>query len=78
MDRSRDYHIKGSKSDREGQVLYCVTYMWNLKNETNELIYRIEIDSQMWRANLWLPGGIAGWGNRRIRSSRLTYTHCYV
>ena len=40
MDRSRDYHIKGSKSDREGQVLYCVTYMWNLKNETNELIYK--------------------------------------
>ena len=24
------------------------------KNETNELIYKIEIDSQTWKTNLWL------------------------
>ena len=34
------------KSDRERQVLYDVTYMWNLKYDTNELIIKIETDSQ--------------------------------
>ena len=31
--------------------------MWNLKrNDTNELAYNIERDSQTKRMNLWLPG----------------------
>ena len=46
MDGPRDYHIKWSKSDRERQIS-DVTYMWNLKkSDTNELIYKTEIDSQ--------------------------------
>ena len=36
---------------------YDITYMWNLKrNDTNELIYETETDSQTSRRNLWLPG----------------------
>ena len=35
-----------SKLDRERQTLYNITYMCHLKNETNELIYTIEVDSQ--------------------------------
>ena len=31
MDGPRDYHTKGSKSDRERQISYDTTYMWNLK-----------------------------------------------
>ena len=32
--------------------------MWNLKKkDTNELIYKTEIDSQTWKTNLWLPKG---------------------
>ena len=31
MDGPRDYHAKWSKSDGERQILYDVTYMWNLK-----------------------------------------------
>ena len=32
--------------------------MWNLKkNDTNELIYRIETDAQTSKKNLWLPKG---------------------
>ena len=31
--------------------------MWNLKHDTNELIYRTEIDSQTQKTNLWLPKG---------------------
>ena len=33
-------------SDRERQILYDITYMWNLKNNTNESIYETETDSQ--------------------------------
>ena len=31
--------------------------MWNLKYDTNELIYKIEIDPRAWKTNLWLPKG---------------------
>ena len=30
---------------RERQVSYDITYIWNLKIDTNELIYKTEIDS---------------------------------
>ena len=45
MDGPRDYHTKWSKSDRERQI-YDITYMWNLKYDTNELVYKTEIESQ--------------------------------
>ena len=35
----------------------CITYMWNLKNGKSELVYKTEIESQMWKTVLWLPGG---------------------
>ena len=31
--------------------------MWNLENDTNELIYKTEIDSQTQKTNIWLPKG---------------------
>ena len=31
MDGPRDYHSKLSKSDRERQISYGTTYMWNKK-----------------------------------------------
>ena len=46
MDGARDFHTKWSKSDRERQISYDITYMWNLKYDTNELIYKIETGSQ--------------------------------
>ena len=30
-----------------------IIYMWNLKNDTNELIYETETDSQTQRIDLW-------------------------
>ena len=36
--------------------------MWNLKYDTNELIYKTETDSQTQRTDLWLPGGKGGGG----------------
>ena len=44
VDEPRDYYTKWSKSDRERQISYEITYMWNLKHDTNKLIY--ETDSQ--------------------------------
>ena len=47
MDGSRDCHTEWSKSDREGEISYGIPYMCNLKrNDTNELTYKIERDSQ--------------------------------
>ena len=46
MDATRDYHTKWSKLDRERQIPYDITYMWNLKYGTNEPIYKTETDSQ--------------------------------
>ena len=46
MDVTRDYHTKWSKSERERQIPYDITHMWNLKYDTNEPIYKTETDSQ--------------------------------
>ena len=45
-----------SKSERERQLSY-ITYMWNLKYDTNKPIYKTETDSQTKKTNLWLPKG---------------------
>ena len=63
MDRPRDCHTEWSKSDREGEILYDIPYMWNLKrNDTNEITSKTERDSQTQRMNLWLLGWRDGWG----------------
>ena len=46
MDGLRDYYTKWSRSEREKQIPYDITYMWNLIYDTKELIYEREIDSQ--------------------------------
>ena len=47
MDGPGDYHTEWSKSDRQRQISYDITHMWNLilKNDINELIYKTETDS---------------------------------
>ena len=47
MDGLGGHYAKWSKSDRERQILYYIMYMRNLKgNDTNELTYKTETDSQ--------------------------------
>ena len=36
MEAPRDYNTKGSKWERERQIPYDITYMWNPKYDTNE------------------------------------------
>ena len=45
MDATRNYHTKWNKSER-GQIPYDITYMWNLKYDTNKPIYETETDSR--------------------------------
>ena len=47
MDGPREYHTKWSKSERERQILYDITYILSLKYDTNELTYETETDSQI-------------------------------
>ena len=42
MAGTRDYYSKLGKSEREKQTPYDITYMWNLKYNTNELIYETD------------------------------------
>ena len=58
VDEPTDYHTTWSKSGRERQIAYDTTYMWILKYDTNELIYKT--DSQILKTNLWLPKGKCG------------------
>ena len=38
-------------------------YMWNpIKKDTNELIYKPEVDSQILKSILWLPNWKSMWG----------------
>ena len=46
---------KWSKPDK-GKY-HDIDYVCNPKNSTNEFIYKIEIDSQKQKTNLWLPKG---------------------
>ena len=40
MDGLGKYYAKWNNSDRERQTLYDITYMWNLKINTNESRYK--------------------------------------
>ena len=62
-----------SKTSRERQISYDITYKWNLKNDINEPIYKTDTDSQMERTNLRLPKGKGG---RGVKWGRSTRTYC--
>ena len=51
MDLEAPYEV------REKQILHDITYMWNLKNRTNELTYKIDTESQTQKTNIRLPQG---------------------
>ena len=40
MDEPRGYYAKQNKLDQERQIPYDFTYMWNLKNKTNDQTYQ--------------------------------------
>ena len=47
VDGPRDCHSEWRKSDKEGEIMDDIPYMWNRKrNDTNEFINKKETDSQ--------------------------------
>ena len=48
-----------TKLKRERQILYGITYVWNLNYDTSEFIY--ETESQTWRTDCGCQRG-SGWG----------------
>ena len=47
MNGPRGYHTEWNKSGREGQILYDITYMWNLKIKQTNIYGKIETDSDI-------------------------------
>ena len=41
-----EINILSEVSQTEKDIPYDITYMWNLKKDTDELIYKTETDSQ--------------------------------
>ena len=54
--------ILSEVNQTEKDKYHDVTYIWNLKYDTNELIYETETDSQTQKTNLRLPKGKGGGG----------------
>ena len=52
--------------------------MWNLKYDTNKVIYKTETDSQMQKTHLWLPMGKGGWGGLNQEFGISRYKLLYI
>ena len=59
MDGPIGYYTKWSKWERGKQISHDITYMSNLKFDTNELIYGREADSYTLENKLMIPKGKA-------------------
>ena len=47
MDGPRDCYTNRNTSNKDKYIKTNISFhMWNLKNDTNELIYKVETDSQ--------------------------------
>ena len=47
IDGPGDCHPKWRKSEKERQIQYDITYIWNLTHDTNEHIYKTVTDSDL-------------------------------
>ena len=56
MDGPRDFYTS-EVSHRKTDIIWYHIYGILKKNDTNDLLYKIEIDSQISKIHLWLPKG---------------------
>ena len=70
MDTNRDPHTKCSKPERGRQIPYDITYMWNIKYDTNKPIYKTEPEQ---RIDLWLP---RKWGRKNGMNGEFGFRSC--
>ena len=78
MDGPRDYCTKWSKSDRERQISYDITYMWNLKKWYRWTYLQNRNRFTDFKNKLMVTKGERLDGEGKIRSLGLTYTHYYM
>ena len=64
MDGTRDSYTKGSKTERERQIPYDITYIWNLIYGTNEPFHRKE-NHRLGEQTCGCQGGEGGSGMDR-------------
>ena len=82
--RARMYYTKWNKSIRERQIPYDFTYMWKLKNKTDEHMGRggeirkgnkpQETLNREWTEGWWVENGLDGWWV--LRSTLVMSTGC--
>ena len=78
MNGSRDYRTKWSKRQRKDKYhIISLIVESKKKNDTNELIYRIETDTQTLKTNLWLPKWKGGRRNK-LGAGINTHTHTHA
>ena len=62
----KSIYAKWNKADGERKILYDITYMWNLKNSSHELRYKVETDSQTYKNKL-VVAKVGGGDKSRVR-----------
>ena len=67
MDTTRDYHTKWSKSERERQIPYVITYIWKLKYDTMNLSMKQKQNHGHREQTCGCQGG-EGWGRVGVGS----------
>ena len=77
IDGPRDYHTKQSKSERERQVPYGSTYMWNLNRDMSKLNLKQKQTHRHREQTCDCPvGGV--WGEGRIGSLGFADANYYI
>ena len=76
MDATGDDHTKWSQSERERQIPYAISYMWNLKYDTNEAVY--ETDSRIKKTTQSCQGERKGNGEGMDWESGLADANYYT
>ena len=74
MDKTRDSYTKESQKEKD-KYCYDILYMWNLKQGTNEPIYKTETDSQTQKIGLCV---VKGEGEGQTGSLGLVDANCYI
>ena len=58
MDLENIILSEGNQTEKD--KYYMISLIWNLKNNTSEIIYKTETDTQAQKTNLYLPKGKGG------------------
>ena len=78
MDGTRDSHTQWRKSERERQIPYDITYIWNLIYGTNEPFHRKKIMDMENRLVVAKGGGVGWTGNLGLRDANYCFWNAWA